>query len=157
VRRSAILLLLAVTALSACTRPALPVRLAGLHRNRVWTGQRALRMIAELHGRQVAPRDSIVADYGGKGELRVYMSNYSEDAAAQRVLAGMIGAMRSGGTPFTPPHQEEGDSGRWLTFGPGGHHELWVSQGRLYWLQGSPDAVRQAATELPPPASGSWT
>ena len=157
-RRSVTLALaggLAVVA--ACARPLLPVRLAGLHRTRVWTGERATRIIAQLHGRQVAPGDSIVADYGAKGELRVYLSHYPDDAEAVRVLGTMIGAMRSGATPFTPPRQDTGDSGRWLTFGPGGHHELWVSQGRLYWLQGSPDAVQQAAAELPPPVAGSWT
>jgi hypothetical protein len=157
VRRSAILLLLVVTALAACARPPLPVRLAGLHRTHVWTGQRAVRMITEMHGKRVAPTKSVVADYGAKGELRVYLSLYADDAEAFRVLGRMIGGMRSGGTPFTPPHQESGASGRWLTFGPGGHNELWVSQGCLYWLQGSPDAVQQAATELPPPAAGSWT
>jgi hypothetical protein len=142
---------------AACARAPLPVRLAGLHRTRVWTGERASRIITQLHGRQVAPRDSIVADYGAKGQLRVYLSYYPDDAEAVRVLGRMIGVMRSGTTPFTPPRQDTSGAGRWLTFGPGGHHELWVSQGRLYWLQGSPDAVQQAAAELPPPVAGSWT
>lgn len=114
-------------------------------------------MIAEMHGKQVAPRNSMVADYGARGELRVYVSLYRDDAEAFRVLGTMIRGMRSGRTPFTPPQQETGGSGRWLTFGPGGHHELWVSQGRLYWLQGAADAVQQAAAELPPPVAGSWT
>lgn len=156
-RRSVALLLLAVTALAACTRPGLPIRLAGLHRSRVWTGERAVRMIARMHGKQVAPTNSMVADYGARGELRVYLSLYADNADAFRVLGRMIVGMRSGGTPFTSPQQESGGSGRWLTFGPGGHNELWVSQGRLYWLQGSPGAVQQAAAELPPPVAGSWT
>ena len=156
-RRSVTIALAVATLVAACARPLLPVRLAGLHRTRVWSGERATRLIAQLHGRQVAPGASIVADYGAKGELRVYLSAYLDDAEAVRVLGTMIGAMRSGTTPFTPPRQDAGGSGRWLTFGPGGHHELWVSQGRLYWLQGSPDAVKQAAAELPPPVAGSWT
>jgi hypothetical protein len=157
VRRSATLLLLAVTALAACARAPLPVRLAGLHRSRVWTGSRAARMVAEMHGKQVAPANSMVADYGAKGELRVYLSLYGNDAEAFRVLGRMVVGMRSGGTPFAPPQQEPGGSGRWLTFGPGGHSVLWVSGDRLYWLLGSPDAVRQAASELPAPIAGSWT
>jgi hypothetical protein len=157
VRRSVTIGLAAAILVAACARPLLPVRLAGLHRTRVWTGERATRLIAQLHGRQVTRGDSIVADYGARGELRVYLSHFPDDAEAVRVLGSMIGAMRSGTTPFTPPHQDAGDSGRWLTFGPGGHHELWVSQGRLYWLQGSPEAVQQAAAELPPPVAGSWT
>ena len=114
-------------------------------------------MIAGMHGKQVAPTNSTVADYGARGQLRVYVSLYADDAEAFHVLGRMIVGMRSGGTLFTPPQQESGGSGRWLTFGPGGHNELWVSQGRFYWLQGSPGAVRQAAAELPPPVAGSWT
>jgi len=157
VRRSVTFALILATFLVACTRPPLPIRLAGLHRTRVWSGERATRLIAEMHGRQVAPRTSMVADYGARGELRAYVSLYRDDAEAFGVLGTMIGGMRSGHTPFTPPQQEAGGSGRWLTFGPGGHHELWVSQGRLYWLQGLPDVVQQAAAELPAPVTGSWT
>jgi hypothetical protein len=157
VRRSVAVGLAAAVVVAACARPPLPVRLAGLHRTRVWTGERATRLIAQLHGSDVAPGDSIVADYGARGELRVYLSHFPDDSEAVRVLGRMIGDMRAGGTRFTPPHQDAGDSGRWLTFGPGGHQALWVSKGRLYWLQGSPEAVQQAAAELPPPAAGSWT
>ncbi len=155
--RALSVLALALWLACTCTRPLLPPRLAGLHRTRVWTGERAARLIAELHGKQVAPRSSLVADYGARGELRVYVSLYQDDAEAFGVLGTMIGGMRSGRTPFSPPQQETAGSGRWLTFGPGGHNELWVSQGRLYWLQGLPDAVQQAAAELPPPVAGNWT
>lgn len=143
-------------ALAACARPALPIRLAGLHRAHVWSGERAARLMANMHGRDVAPRSSVVAEYGREGELRVFLSVYPKDEDAGRVLARMLEAMRSGGTPFTPPGAEDG-SGRWATFGPGGHHILWVSHSRLYWLQGLPDAVEQAAAELPAPTPGVWT
>jgi hypothetical protein len=143
--------------LAACARAPLPVRLAGLHRTHVWTGERAARMIAQLHGKKVAPANSVVADYGAKGELRIYLSTYPDAGEASRVLETMIRGMRSGGTSFTSPREESAGSGRWLTFGPGGHHELWVSQGRLYWLQGSAEAVQEAAAELPAPVAGSWT
>ena len=156
-RRSVTLALILATSLVACAHPPLPNRLAGLHRTRVWTGERAARLIAELHGKQVAPRSSMVADYGARGELRAHVSLYRDDAEAFGVLGKMIGGMRSGRTPFSPPQQESAGAGRWLTFGPGGHNELWVSQGRLYWLQGLADAVQQAAAELPPPVAGNWT
>jgi hypothetical protein len=157
VRRSVTFALIVATSLAACARAPLPNRLAGMHRTRAWTGERAARLIAELHGKQVAPRSSMVADYGARGELRVYVSLYQDDAEASGVLGRMIGGMRSGHTPFSPPQQESAGAGRWLTFGPGGHHLLWVSEGRLYWLQGLPDAVQGAAAELPKPSPGTWT
>ncbi len=122
----------------------------------MWTGESAARLIAKMHGRDVAPRSSVVAEYGREGELRVFLSVYPNAEEAGRVLARMLDAMRSGGTPFTPP-RADGDSGRWATFGPGGHHMLWVSHRRLYWLQGLPEAVEQAATELPAATAGVWT
>ena len=155
-RRAIRVLALALLVVCSCTRPQLPLRLAGMRRTRVWTGARATRMIADMHGKQAAPRTTMVADYGTGSELRVYLSLYPDDAAAFRVLERMITGMRSGTTPFTTPRQE-GSSGRWLTFGPGGHHELWVSRGRLYWLQGSPDIIQRAAAELPHPSPGTWT
>ncbi len=142
--------------LVACARSPLPIRLAGLHRARVWTGESAARLIAEMHGRDVAPRQSVVAEYGTQGELRAFVSVYTNDEEAARVLTRMLEAMRYGSTPFIPP-RAQGTSGRWVTFGPGGHHLLWVSRSRLYWLQGLPDAVEQAATELPAPTPGVWT
>ncbi len=157
VRRSLPLALVLLVTLAACARPPLPIRLAGLHRNRVWTGTRAATMIGEIHGKQVVPTSSMVADYGTNGELRVYLSLYADETQAFRVLERMLKGIGSGNTPFAPPRQEPGGTGRWLTFGPGGHHLLWVSRGRVYWLQGLPDAVQGAAAELPKPSSGSWT
>ena len=156
-RRSLPLALALLVTLAACARPPLPIRLAGLHRNRVWTGTRAATMIGEMHGKQVVPTSSMVADYGTNGELRVYLSLYADETQAFRVLERMLKGMGSGNTPFAPPRQEPGGTGRWLTFGAGGHHLLWVSKGRVYWLQGFPDVVQGAAAELPKPSSGSWT
>jgi hypothetical protein len=149
-----VLVLIALAA--ACARPTLPLHLAGLHRSRVWTGGSAVRLIARMHGRDVAPRNSIVAEYGGRGELRVFLSTYPSAEEAARALTRMIEGMRAGGTPFSPP-SAEGTSGRWATFGPGGHHLLWVSRSRLYWLEGRPEVVHQAADELPAPSPGRWT
>jgi hypothetical protein len=156
-RRSLPLLALVLAAaFAACERSQLPLRLAGLHRARVWAGVSAARLIAEMHGRDVAPRNSFVAEYGSRGELRVFLSLYPSDELASRVLAGMIEGMRAGGTPFSPP-QPQGTSGRWVTFGPGGHQLIWVSRSRLYWVQGVPEAVERAAAELPQPSGGRWT
>ncbi len=114
-------------------------------------------MIGKLHGKVVAPRTSMVADYGRRGELRVYFSQFSDDASAARALDAMLVGMSTGRTPFARPQKEPGGTGRWVTFGPGGHHLLWVSKGCVYWLQGAPGTVEDAAAELPAPTMGVWT
>ena len=152
-RRSAAALLCAV-AFTACTRPTLPVRLAGLHRTNVWSGARAAKMVAQLHGKSVAPESSTVADYGRSGQLRVWLSRFADGVEAARVLARMVDGMSAGRTPFTQPRLQSDASGRWITVGPGGHSVLWASGHLLFWLQGEPDAVMRAAGELPAPTRG---
>ncbi len=153
-RRSLAALFAAGVLLAACGRTAVPVRLAGLHRVRVWTGAGAARLVAELHGAEVAPRDSTVADYGAPGQLRIWISRYPDEVHAMEVLARMVEGMRTGRSPFSTPQQLPGSPGRWLTVGPGGHNVLWTSGAAVYWLQGEPDAVLRAADELPRPTRG---
>ena len=140
--------------LAACGQTRVPVRLAGLHRVHVWTGARAVRMMAELHGADVAPRDSAVADYGAPGQLRMWTSRYPDEVHATVALTRMVEGMRAGHSRFSTPRPLEGAPGRWLTVGPGGHNVLWASGPTVYWLQGEPDAVLRAADELPPPSRG---
>ena len=140
--------------LGACGRLAVPVRLAGLHRSRVWTGERAARMAAELHGAAVAPRDTTVAEYGRPGQLRMWVSRYPDEVHAMEAFARMFEGLRSGRTPFAVPRQLQQLPGRWFTVGPDGHNLLWTSGAAVYWLQGEPDAILRAAEELPPPTRG---
>jgi len=141
----------------ACSRIAVPRRLAGLHRTRVWTGASAARLVARLHDRGVAPTTSAVADYGPGNELRLYLSTFPDTGAAMAAFDAMVLGIRTGRTPFTAIREDLELPGRWVTYGPGGHHMLWVSDRRLYWLQGEPDTVRRAASELPAPLTGTWT
>jgi hypothetical protein len=133
------------------------MRLAGLHRTHLWSGAQAARMMAKLHGKEVAPRDSTVADYGRDGQLRVWLSRYPDGVEAERVLARMVDGMRTGRTPFAAPRVQGGASGRWITVGPGGHSALWASGRLLFWLQGDPGAVMRAADELPTPSHSQLT
>ncbi len=114
-------------------------------------------MVAQAHGRNVAPADSTVADYGRDGQLRVWLSRYPDGVEAENVLARMVAGMRSGRTPFATPRLQEGAQGRWITIGPGGHSVLWAAGAAVYWLQGQPEAVLRAAEELPEPSRGQLT
>ena len=145
---------LAVMLAGACGQAPLPSRLAGLVRSRVLVGRQASRLLARMHGREVAPADTSVAEYGRSGSLRVWMSRYPDGATAQRTLAGMLSGMRQGKTPFVQPSEDRFVPGRWTTVGLENHHVIWVSGRTLYWLEGPPDLVFRAADELPVPTVG---
>ncbi len=114
-------------------------------------------MVAQLHGRSVAPESSTVADYGRSGQLRVWLSRFSDGVQAERVLARMVDGMSAGRTPFDKPREQTEAPGRWITVGAGGHNALWASGSLLFWLQGEPGAVMRAAEELPAPSRGQLT
>ena len=155
--RRSVAALLCALAFTACARPVLPARLAGLRRTHLWAGASAAKMVAQLHGRSVAPESSTVADYGRSGQLRVWLSRFSDGVQAERVLARMVDGMSAGRTPFQQPREQTEAPGRWITVGPGGHNALWASGSLLFWLQGEPDAVMRAADELPAPSRGQLT
>ena len=141
---------------AACAKPAVPVRLGGLGRAKVLTGERAAKAIGTLHGSDVAPQRSFVADYGRRGELRLYVSDFAGAAGAQRALSAMLAGLQGGGTPFRPPRRDRRWPDRWFTIGPGGHHAVWVSGASVYWLAGAPARLERAMDELPAPAHGEW-
>lgn len=143
-------------ALLGCGMAPLPSHLGGLRRARVWTGQRAANMVARLHGRQVTAGNSTVAEYGRRGELRVWLTRYPDAAKASTGLKAMLARLRGGGTPFARPLEPPDQPGRWFTVGPGGHHALWVAGSALYWVEGNPARVERALSELPLPSSGLW-
>jgi hypothetical protein len=149
---------LAVLAIAAaCAKPAVPVRLGGLVRSKVLTGERAVRAIGTLHGSAVAPQRSFVADYGRRSELKLYVSHFPGPAGAQRAMSAMLAGLRGGRTPFRPPRRDDRWPDRWFTVGPGGHHVVWLSGSSVYWLAGAPDRLERAMEELPAPSRGEWT
>jgi hypothetical protein len=111
----------------------------------------------DLHGKDVAPATSNIAEYGRAGQLRVYCSRFANAATAHGTLMRMLGRLETGDTPFTPPRELREYPGHWFTVGPGGHHALWESAESVYWLTGDPDLLERAVEELPAPTSGNWT
>jgi len=138
----------------ACGHAPLPARLGGLTRTRVWSGARAVALVAEIHGKTVTSASTTVADYGRRSELRVWLSRYRGPAEANAALEAMLRRLRSGSTPFAPPQEHVRTPGRFFTVGPGGHHATWVSGDRLYWVGGDPDRVALALERLPLPDPG---
>jgi len=140
-----------------CARTPVPARLGGLTRSKLLQGERAARLVESLHGKDVAPVSSAVAEYGRSGQLTLYLSRFPDGAEAHRNLARMLGRLDSGETPFTPPRELRELPGHWFTVGPGGHHALWASGDAVYWVTGDPERLRRAVNELPSPPTGIWT
>ncbi len=138
-------------ALPACGRTPLPPRLAGLARSRIVTGQQAARLVQRLHGRRVATASFSVAEYGRRGQLRVWLARYRDFPTAYRDFQRMLDAMRRQVTPFQPPREDPRQQNRFVTVGNGAHHLLWVSGPCLYWLEGDPETLFAAAHDLPEP------
>lgn len=150
--RAAALLALAAV-LAGCGEAPLPPRLADLTRARVLAGEQARRHLARLHGRDVAPSASIVAEYG-HGRLRVYLSRFSDAVTAQRELERMLAGLRRGRSPFTTPAGDPTARGRWTSVGLDAHHVLWAAGRTVFWLEGDPAVVFRAADQLPQPTGG---
>lgn len=148
-----VLVLTLLPALVACGEAPLPPRLAELPRGRVLAGDQARRHLAQLHGRDVAPADSLVAEYG-RGQLKIYLSRYRDAVTARRELERMLAGLRRGHSPFTTPLPDPTRRGRWTTVGLAAHHVLWSSGRAVYWLEGDPKVVFRAADQLPQPTVG---
>ncbi len=155
--RAGTLLAAAILALTACAQPPLPSRLAGLHRTRLYTGQRALRMLGELHARRLAPKSAVVGVYGRQGELRVWLARFADGEEAHQVLRAMLERLDSGGTSFSAPRQQREWPNRFFSLGPGAHNVFWVADDAVYWLEGPPVYIDPALADLPAPPSGTWT
>lgn len=149
-------LLAAALAVAGCGRPPLPTRLSGLPRVRLFTGERAVRMLGELHARRLAPSSAAVGVYGRRGELRVWVARFANGDDAQTVLRTMLGRLRAGESSFSPPKQQAHRPNRYFSIGPGGHHVFWVAGDAVYWLEGRPDVIDAALDGLPGPPSGAW-
>jgi hypothetical protein len=143
--------------LVGCARSPAPARLGGLARGKVVQGERAARLVAQMHASDVAPVTSTVAEYGRGAQLTLYVSAFADGAEANRTLAAMLARLESGATPFSPPRELRETPGHWFTLGPGGHHALWAADHSVYWLTGDPLRLRQAVGELPSPPTGTWT
>lgn len=148
--RGSCLVAAALSILFACRTPPplTPADLAGMPRSRVEEGEAARRAIGALHGKQVAPLASAIAEYGGDGTLTLYASRFGDPAEAERALETMLGRLREGSTPFAAPVPHPAHPGVWLTKGPGGHHALLRSRDRLLWVQGAAPLVDRASAEL---------
>lgn len=150
-RVAALVLVAALAALAIACRSsaAPPATLAGEPRGRVVTGAEAARIVGHMHGKDVAPQDTVVSEYGAGPALTLFVSRYARADAARAALDAMVTGMRTGRSPFAPPVASPDERGVWLTTGPGGAHALWVGGKTVYWLLGADaERVRRALREL---------
>ncbi len=135
---------------AACrSSSAPPATLAGEPRGRVIVGAAAAQIVGHMHGKDVAPQDTVVVEYGPGPALTLFVSRYARADAARSALDAMVRGMASGRSPFAPPVEAPGERGVYLTRGPGGAHSLWVGGRAVYWLLGADEArVQRGMREL---------
>lgn len=147
--------MLLTAAVLACGHAPLPPRLGGLPRTRMWTGARADSLTQHLPMQEVRPRESMVAEYGAPGQLRVLLARYRDSVQAYRALSVILEHLSRAESPFSPPRERRDSPGHWYTVAPDGRHEVgWVSDGTLFWVMGEPRAVERAMSRLPEATRG---
>ncbi|MEJ2637254.1 MAG: hypothetical protein P8184_18455 [Calditrichia bacterium] len=126
----------------------IPRTLAGLPLRETVTGGNAVSMIAEMHGKPVAPKESAVAHYGEKSgtTATLYLSRYATAAAARSMLAEMSERIGGGGSVFRH-HRKFEVNGRpvEMVLGLGQVHFFFAKDRILCWLAAD---VRHAAPAL---------
>lgn len=147
------LLVSALLAVAACSPSPAPNQLAGLPRTAVVAGQKAVKLLSQMHDGRFRPEQALVAEYD-EGRLTVYLARFASPSGAQQALERMLRGLTAS-RQFSPPGKLQ--DGRYLVVGPGGHHLFWRTGQAIYWVAGEPALVFQAAEELPAPKQGRWT
>lgn len=114
----------------------LPPALGDLRLQRHLFGDEARRIINQMHGKGVTPRDNAIGVYADEdGSATLYLSVYGEEEEAAQSLERMIRGIKTGFTPFSDYEQHiiEGQEVSFCT-GDGQAHYFFAIGTSLYWL-----------------------
>lgn len=118
------------------TRITLPTELGALRLQQHIFGEKARRLINQMHGKGVTPRANAIGLYADEmGEATLYLSIYDEEDEAASTLKKMIDGIATGFTPFSDFQQRriEGQDVAYCT-GDGQAHFFFAAGKALYWL-----------------------
>lgn len=114
----------------------LPKELGILQLQQLISGDQARRIINQMHGKGVTPRNNIIGLYASDlGEATLYLSEYEEEVEASETEERMIRGIQTGYTPFSDFQQQriEGINVSFCT-GDGQAHYFFSYNTSLYWL-----------------------
>lgn len=114
----------------------LPPELGDLRLQQHIFGDEARRIINQMHGKGVTPRDNAIGIYGDEtGTATLYLSVYDEAEEAAATLDRMIEGIKTGFTPFSDYELQTVD-GQQVSYctGDGQAHYFFAVGPSLYWL-----------------------
>lgn len=115
---------------------ALPAELGNLRLQQHIFGDEARRIINQMHGKGVTPRDNAIGLYTDEsGTATLYLSVYGEEEEATQTMGRMIKGINTGFTPFSD-YEEQIVDGQRVSFctGDGQAHYFFAAGTSLYWL-----------------------
>lgn len=115
---------------------ALPAEMGDLRLQQYISGDQARRIINQMHGKGVTPRDNAIGVYADEiGTATLYLSVYGEEEEAIQTMGKMIKGIKTGFTPFSD-YEEHTVDGQRVSFctGDGQAHYFFALGTSLYWL-----------------------
>lgn len=114
----------------------LPMTLHGMPLVAITTGEAAKTMLRRLHGRDVAPASSHVGHYeGGGAQATLYISHFTDAAAADSMVKRMSRSLGSGNRAFAHHKRLPVDGVQvHAVLGRGQSHFFFARDGDVAWL-----------------------
>jgi hypothetical protein len=100
-------------------------------------GKQAAQVVDKMHGRSVAARANVIAEYGRDRKDLLFISGYSNQTEAHKAFDLMIEKMAAAkkGPFFHLMPLGQYDNKVYMTLGMGAMHYIYVSGNSLLWLQ----------------------
>lgn len=128
----------------------LPNNLGSLHLRNEIRGEKARKLINELHGKSVTPKDNLIALYGNNdGGATAYLSVYDNRSQSEEIFQRMLRSIEKGTSPFTNLKRftlHGHDVSFCVGFGQA-HYFFFVDES-VYWLTADLAVAEEAASEL---------
>ncbi len=128
----------------------LPRKLGTLQLTEEIRGDRASRIINQMHGKGVTPADNMIGMYTSReGMATVYQSKYNSRKQSEETLRRMVRGIETGNTPFSDfKSMQIAGQDIFFCIGSGQAHYFFTADEFLYWLATDIHVAEDAAQEL---------
>ncbi len=128
----------------------LPRKLGELNLTKVIRGEKATKIMREMHGKELGATEYIIGYYDGDQSGNIlYISLFENENAARKDLMDMSIKLAAGTPVFTPLTFKETDGGIYLrTEGMGFVHYFFRSNRTLIWWQVTPEHADSTYRDL---------
>ena len=137
IRNIVVLFSLVLLGCSAPSHLETPEKMGEKERTKIISGEKAARVVNKMHSLTVAPDSSIIVEYGrGKKDV-LYISRYSNQIEANKILDLMVGKIAAAekGPFFHLMQIRKYKDKVYMTLGMGAIHYIYLSDKSILWLQ----------------------